>query len=194
MDPESMDNERRDRGHMMYKQRSIGRHLLVAGLLLILAVVLVACGDSGAEELLSGVNKGNRALDFTLVNMAGEEVSLSDFEGEVVVVNFWATWCPPCRAEIPDLEAAYQDFRDEGLVVLGVNVQDPVHMIEPFVTEMGMSYPVVMDTTGMVMKDYRAPGLPVSLIVDRDGIIKERHVGYLSAEQLADYLEKVLSE
>jgi peroxiredoxin len=174
-------------------QRIVGHRLLVAGVLLVLAAVLVTCGDGGSETV-QGVNQGNRALDFALENLAGEEVSLSDYEGEVVVVNFWATWCPPCRAEIPDLEAAYQAFKGEGLVVLGVNVQDPAQLVEPFVAEMGMTYPVVLDKTGRVLKDYRAPGLPMSLIVDREGVIQARHVGYLSAEQLDNYLKKVLSE
>jgi peroxiredoxin len=160
---------------------------------LILVVILVACGGDGKEEL-HGVNQGNQALDFALENLSGEEVSLSDFRGEVVVLNFWATWCPPCRAEIPDLEATYQAYREDGLVVLGVSVEDPVSLVEPFVAEMGMTYPVVLDKTGRVMKDYRAPGLPISLIVDREGVIRARHVGLLSAEQLDDYLEKVLKD
>jgi peroxiredoxin len=171
----------------------MGLRLFGLGLLLVVAVALAACED-GDSEILDGVNQGNRALDFALEDLAGEEVALSDFGGKVVVVNFWATWCPPCRAEIPDLQAAHQDFQEEGLVILGVNVQDPVHLIEPFISEMGMTYPVVMDKTGKVMKDYRAPGLPMSLIVDREGVIQARHVGFLSAEQLDDYLEKVLSD
>ncbi|NIV39462.1 MAG: redoxin domain-containing protein, partial [Anaerolineae bacterium] len=73
----------------------------------------------------TGVNQGNLASDFTLETIDGTKVSLSDYRGDVVLVNFWATWCPPCRAEIPDLEAAYQARQGDGFVVLGINVEEP---------------------------------------------------------------------
>ena len=171
----------------------VGSLLFRAGVLLLLAVALAACGDGGSEQP-QGVRQGSYALDFTLKNLDGEEVSLSDYEGKVVVINFWATWCPPCRAEIPDLEAAHQTFAEEGLVILGVNVEDPARAVEPFLAEMGMTYPVVLDETGKVMKDYRTPGLPTSVILDREGVIRARHVGVLTAEQLDNYLQQVLFE
>jgi len=158
---------------------------------LALAVLLAACGG-GDGVSLQGVNQGNQALDFTLENLAGEQVSLSDYEGKVVLINFWATWCPPCRAEIPDLEAAYLEHSDEGFVVLGVSVQDPSQAIVDFMDQVDMSYPILLDENGLIMKDYRAPGLPMSLIVDRQGVIQVRHLGFLSAGQLADYLSTVL--
>lgn len=178
---------------MRNRQRTLGLRLLAAGVLLSVAVVLLACGNGGVDSP-AGVNQGNRALNFTLENLAGEEVSLSDYEGNVVVLNFWATWCPPCRAEVPDLEAAYQEHQEEGLVVLGVSVEDPARAVESFVAEMDMTYPVVLDQNGKVMRAYRAPGLPMSVVLDREGVIQARHVGFLSAEQLDDYLQQVLSE
>ena len=159
--------------------------------LLIVAAVLAACGDADSGEP-RGVNQGNQAVDFTLGTVDGGEASLSDYAGQVVLVNFWATWCPPCRAEIPDLEAAYQEHGGDGFVVLGVSVEDPSHLVGPFVDSMEMSYPVLLDTEGQVAKTYRAPGLPMSVIVDGAGVIQVRHVGYLSAGQLAQYLDKVL--
>ena len=81
----------------------------------------------------SGINEGNRARDFTLETLAGDEVSLSDYVGNVVLINFWATWCPPCRAEIPDLEATYRARQAAGFVVLGVNVDESRAEVQPFV-------------------------------------------------------------
>jgi peroxiredoxin len=161
------------------------RHRLM-GVLLLAALLLAAC--SGVE----GVTQGNFARDFTLQTLDGDKVSLSDYEGQVVLVNFWATWCPPCRAEIPDLEVAYRQHGGEGFTVLGVSVEESAEQVRPFVAAMQMTYPVLLDEKSQVMRQYRVPGLPMSLILDRDGVIQVRHVGYLSADQLADYLADLL--
>ena len=165
----------------------MGNRKIAVAVLLLLAVILGACGG-GAPTGSTGVNQGNLARDFALETVDGTEVSLSEYRGNVVLINFWATWCPPCRAEIPDLEAAYRTRQDDGFVVLGVNVEEPREAVAPFVEAMGMSYPVLLDKGGQVMKMYRAPGLPISLILDRDGVIRVRHVGFLTREQLEDYL------
>jgi peroxiredoxin len=164
----------------------------IAAVLLILAVMMAACSGPGSAAP-QGISVGNRARDFTLESLDGGKVSLSDYKDQVVLVNLWATWCPPCRAEIPDLEAAYRAHRDEGFVVLGVNVEESVQAIEPFVTNLDMTYPVLLDERGQVMNDYRALGLPMSLLVDREGVIQERHVGILTASQLERYLSELLS-
>jgi peroxiredoxin len=164
----------------------------IAAVLLILAVMMAACSGPGSAAS-QGISVGNRARDFTLESLDGGKVSLSDYRDQVVLVNLWATWCPPCRAEIPDLEAAYRAHRDEGFVVLGVNVEESVQAIEPFVTNLDMTYPVLLDERGQVMNDYRALGLPMSLLVDREGVIQERHVGILTASQLERYLSELLS-
>lgn len=164
----------------------------ITAALLILAVTMAAC--SGPESAASqGISVGNRARDFTLESLDGGKVSLSDYKDQVVLVNLWATWCPPCRAEIPDLEAAYRAHKDEGFVVLGVNVEESAQAIEPFVADLDMTYPVLLDERGQVMNDYRALGLPISLLVDREGVIQERHVGILTASQLERYLSELLS-
>lgn len=158
---------------------------------LVLAATLVAC-EGAALPGSQGINVGKAARDFSLETVDGKLVSLSDYSGSVVLVNFWATWCPPCRAEIPDFEVAYQAHKDDGFVVLGIEVGDSSQMVKPFVADLGMSYPVLLDESSTVMKEYRVPGLPTSLIVDRDGVIQVRHVGYLSAAKLDEYLAQVL--
>jgi len=163
----------------------------LVGALLFLAAILVACSGPG-EALPQGVSEGSRARDFSLHDLHGDEVSLSDYEGQVVLVNFWATWCGPCRAEVPDLEAAYRAHRDEGFVVLGVNIEEPPETVRPFVEEFGVTYPVVLDSKGQLVEAYRARGLPTSFIVDPEGVIRVRHVGFLSAAQLAQYLQSLL--
>ena len=137
---------------------------------------------------------GNKAREFTLESLDGSDVALSDYKGDVVLVNFWATWCPPCRAEIPDFEAVYRAHKDEGFVVLGVNEEQSLQVVERFVAGFDMTYPVLLDKRGQVMNEYRGPGLPMSLLVDRGGVIQLRHMGILTAAQLEKHLAKALSE
>lgn len=159
--------------------------------LLALASLLVGCGSSG-PGVSEGIGEGNQAPDFRLEALDGSRISLQDHQGEVVLVNFWATWCAPCRDEIPDIEAVYQARRDDGFVVLGVNSHETRGAIQPFVEELGVSYPILIDETGRVEKTYRPVGLPMSVLVDQDGIIQVRHVGLLTRDQLQEYLAELL--
>jgi peroxiredoxin len=169
------------------------QQIAVVILLLVVAGSVAACG--GNESTVDqGVEVGKEARDFTLKTLDGEEVSLSEYRGQVVLLNFWATWCPPCRAEVPEFEEAYRQRAGDGFVVLGVSVQDPPHLVDSFIEEFQMTYPVVLDEKGVVSKEYRTPGLPMSLVIDQEGIIQERHLGYLSADVLDRYLGKVLDE
>ena len=163
----------------------------VAGTLLLLAVTLVACGGGGSSGP-TGVSEGNLASDFTLEALNGTEVSLSDYRGSVVLINFWATWCPPCRAEIPDIEEAYRTREDDGFVVLGVSVEQSRASVAPFVELVGMTYPVLLDEMSLVYKMYRVPGLPMSILLDQNGVIQVRHIGLMTGAQLEDYLAQVL--
>lgn len=159
--------------------------------LLFLAAVAVACSGPGAA-VPSGAAKGNRAPDFTLETVEGRRLSLSEYRGSVVLVNLWATWCLPCREELPALEAAYRAHKDEGLVVLGVNIRQSRQEVLPLVQEFGLTYPILLDETGTVMNAYRVRGLPTSFILDREGVIQVRHLGSLTARTLEDYLARLL--
>jgi peroxiredoxin len=159
--------------------------------LLAVAAVISACSGA-ASTPRRGITEGNRARDFTLETVDGDQVSLDDYIGDVVLVNFWATWCPPCQAEIPTLEAAYEAHRDDGFVVLGVSEDESTTAVAPFVRTLGMTYPILLDTSGKLVEEYRARGLPMSILLDRDGTIRVRHIGYLSGQQLDEYLAGVL--
>lgn len=178
------------------KPQILGSPFLAVALLV--AGTLLGCsgGESAGPAVGSanpqGITPGKTALDFTLQTLDGARASLSDYRGQVVLVNFWATWCPPCRAEIPALEAAHQAHRDDGLVILGVSVEDPPELIELFLREVDITYPILLDRNGTVYRAYRAPGLPTTVLVDRDGIIQVRHIGELSARELDQYLSEVL--
>ncbi|MDP2776673.1 MAG: TlpA disulfide reductase family protein [Anaerolineales bacterium] len=123
--------------------------------------------------------EGFLAPDFTLDNLQGEKVTLSNLRGKIVVINLWATWCPPCRAEMPALENAYEQYKDSGVVVLGLNVtnQDSESEVPRFVEEFGLTFPILLDRDGSVSALYELRGLPTTFFVNRAGIIRTVVVG-----------------
>jgi len=138
---------------------------------------------------------GAPAPDFTLKSLDDEMVTLSQFRGQPVLINFWATWCPPCRLEMPDLVKAYEAHQPEGFVLLGVNLtfQDSLPDVQAFVDEFGMTFPVLLDEAGEVTENlYRLRGLPLSVFVNREGVIARLHIGALTASQIETYVGEIL--
>src|SRR5262249_14753423 len=108
------------------------------------------------------------SANFTLTDLHGKKWSLQELRGNVVLVNFWATWCPPCRKEMPDLEAIYQRFRDRGLVILAISDETEAK-VAPFISTMGITYPVMLDTGRKVNELFQVDGIPKSFVYNRDG-------------------------
>lgn len=135
---------------------------------------------------------GEPAPDFTLATPEGQNVTLSQFQGQVVLINFWATWCPPCRLEMPFLEAAYERYKDQGFTVLAVDQQESPQAVRAYFQELGLSFPVVIDSTGEVSSLYRVLALPTTYIVDRNGVVQVMHRGAMTQQQLEGYLAQVL--
>jgi peroxiredoxin len=117
------------------------------------------------------------APDFLLESLDGSEVRLSDYRGQPVVLNFWATWCAPCRKEIPQFVDAYERFRADGLVVIGVNLQEGKSIARGYVEDYGMQFPVAIDVDGEVGDAYRLLGLPVTYFIDGDGVVRGVYTG-----------------
>jgi len=122
------------------------------------------------------------APDFLLEDLPGGEVRLSDYRGHPVVLNFWATWCKPCRQEMPQFVEAYNKYRSQGLVVIGLNLQEGKAVIKPFADDYGMDFPVLIDRDGEVGDRYRLLGLPTTFFIDRDGVIRSIFTGPLEDE------------
>jgi peroxiredoxin len=131
---------------------------------------------------------GAPAPNFTLADLDGNSVTLADLKGQVVLINFWATWCGPCEAEMPAIEQRYETFRSRGLTVLGVNVGETREQIAPFVERLGLTFTILMDPDYEVETLYRVRGYPTTYLIDRDGLIVRQHVGYLADGQLDQYL------
>jgi peroxiredoxin len=132
--------------------------------------------ESGGEGV--GTEKGMSPPAFTLPALDGAQVSLSDYEGKVVVLDLWATWCPPCRQEIPFLVELHKELESQGLVVLGVGLdQGGESALAPFAEEYGVTYPVLVGNRD-VQAAYGVTGIPTTFLIGRDGRIATKHVGY----------------
>jgi cytochrome c biogenesis protein CcmG/thiol:disulfide interchange protein DsbE len=170
---------------MQTLQRRIGYALI---LILGFAWILASANRSGTSTTgkLPAPQTGFLAPDFELVTFTGESIKLSDLRGKAVLVNLWATWCPPCRAEMPAMERVYNDYKDQGFVVLAVNMthQDTFSNIAPFIEEYKLTFPILFDETGDLARAYQLRSLPSSYFIDRDGEIREVVIGGPMAEAL----------
>ena len=154
-----------------------------------------AQGVSGGAT--SAPREGFLAPDFRLTLLGGGEVALSELRGQVVIVNLWASWCPPCRAEMPALQEAYEAYRDRGLEILAVNTtyQDSQAAAAGFVQEYGLTFPVPMDQTGEVSRSYLLRALPTSFFIDRDGVIRSVVIGGpMSRTTIQTTVERLLGD
>lgn len=134
----------------------------------------------------------DQAPEFTLALLDGQLFSLSEFRGKPLVINFWASWCPPCRWEMPFLENIWGNHRDEGLVVIGVAMSDSHGAVEQFVGRVGTTYPIGLDETGMIAELYEVTALPTTFFVDRHGMITRRLSGGLSEGALNIFLQGIM--
>jgi peroxiredoxin len=153
----------------------------------------IATEKAQEQEAVPGV--GRRAPDFSLQTLDGDILSLQEFAGQPVLINFWASWCIPCLTEMPLIEAAYTEYQPTGLVVLAVNDtrNDSPEEAEKFTTDLGLTFPILLDSGYKVTYPlYRVIQLPMSFFVDSEGIIQDILIGQMGEEQLRQGLEKIL--
>jgi len=135
-------------------------------------------------------------IDFELQDLSGTTRRLSDFNGKVVFLNFWATWCGPCRFEMPSMEKLYQQFKSSGLEIVAVNLQEDRDSVQRFVDEYDLSFHVLLDTTGRIGATYGARSIPTTYIVGRDGTVLAGTIGTREwdTEEYIRFFEKLLEE
>lgn len=144
--------------------------------------LMIAGLPSGTDVWADDVrpDTGHLAPDFALRTLEGNTVRLSEYRGQkVVLINFWATWCPPCQLEMPTMQQIYSEYKGRGFEILAVNIEpDAKQEIRDFIKELRLTFPIVLDPDMKVSRKYRLIGLPVSVLIDRQGIIRAKDVGY----------------
>lgn len=178
--------------------------MIMSGIAMLTAVIFWGCESSaskpsGDSDKLSGsipaTNLVNypKAPGFTLKDLKGNEVSLSDFSGKLVFVNFWATWCPPCRAEIPGFIKMYDKYRDQGLEIVGISTdQNGKEIVKQFVNKNGVNYPVLMFDSKIISDYGGISAIPTTFIVNQKGEIVNKFVGFPGDEAFEKEIQKWL--
>jgi len=145
-----------------------------------------------ATSLASSGLTGRPAPDFALKSSSGENLRLSEYRGDVVMVNFWATWCGPCRQEMPLLDELYTRYERVGFSLLGVNIDDDSRKAMNMISELGVNFPVLFDDRKEVSKLYEVDAMPVTVIIDREGNVRHVHQGYKPGYE-DKYLDEIRS-
>jgi peroxiredoxin len=154
---------------------------IIAGLL---ALFCASCAHASQE--------GTQAPGFSLRDMTGSAITLEQFKGKVVFLDFWAPWCIPCRDELPELDSFYRKFQHEGFIVIGIAVDASAEGVAKFLQKVPVSFPVLVDPKGTVAEAYRLVNLPTGYLIGRDGVIRHRHAG--SGREIMQTYEKEITE
>ncbi len=168
--------------------------LLVAGAALVggMAIAGRAAEGQGSETALKREPVvGALAPGFTLINLEGEQVSLDDFHGRPVLINLWATWCGPCRIEMPAIQSRFEKYQDDGFAVLAVNFDEQQAVVQSFRDEFGLTFQILLDPGAKVQNLYRNRSYPSSFFIDRAGVIQVQHIGVMTEGQLDENLKKI---
>jgi cytochrome c biogenesis protein CcmG/thiol:disulfide interchange protein DsbE len=173
--------------------------LILSGMLILSGVVVLGLmkqtstsSQIAPDQFVTPPSQDNVAPDFDLTTLDGRAVKLSDYRGQVVLLNTWATWCPPCRAEMPQLEAYYREHQDQGFVVLAVNSEESPEAVAAFLKSQDFTFPVVLDPEGVVMGRYEVRALPTSFFIDRKGVVRGVWTGQLTPAQLQKIVDPLL--
>jgi thiol-disulfide isomerase/thioredoxin len=176
----------------LYAALMIGAGLVVIGIVLFMLLYNPTASSDDLSAVPAKVDFSSPKL--TLEDLSGLPVSLDDYLGKVVLVNLWATWCPPCREEMPALQAFYEDHKADGFVLVAINQEEPRELVEPFVKEFGLTFPVWLDLDYQAEREFNTQSLPSSFVIDRTGRVRLMWFGSISKKNLEKYVTDVIKE
>jgi len=166
----------------------------IARLLLIIVLLFIASGCNLSPKVTDGIGTdvGNMAPNFQLMNIEGQNVSLIGLRGNPVILNFWASWCGPCREEMPFLQQIFEEWQNQGVLLKGINLREDPSQITGYMQGSGLSFPVLLDTDGSITQNYNVVGIPTTFFIDKDGIIQVRKLGPFSGvSEIEDYILEI---
>ncbi|MCM3665340.1 thiol-disulfide oxidoreductase ResA [Mesobacillus subterraneus] len=172
----------------MKKKRLVTRTIILAVLALAVGYTLYANMNKDKNQK---IEVGKPAPDFVLVDMEGNKHRLSEYKGQGVFVNFWATWCKPCEREMPYIENQYQQFKDQGVQVLAIDSSESELVVNKFVERKGLNFPVLIDKDGQVQAAYGINPLPITFLIDKEGNVVKSHTGELTEETVREFMEQI---
>lgn len=163
---------------------------------LIFFILIVMVGYTiyqvSADDTSKQPDAGDLAPDFTLTTLEGKEMSLSDLKGKGVMLNFWGSWCEPCKAEMPAMEQVYEKYKDKGFEIVAVNVGETDVGVQTFVKSYQLDFPVWLDSDKDVTRLYKIGPIPSTFFIDENGIVARRNIGQLNLTQLEIYVNEIL--
>ena len=170
----------------------VGFGLLATGAMFIM---LLDQRDASTQDFSAVPTQVNYpAPELNLIDLSGKQVSLDDFRGSVILVNLWATWCPPCREEMPTLQAFYEKYKDDGFVLIAIDQEETLEVVQPFVDEFGLTFPVWLDEEYEAERLFKTMNLPSSYVIDRDGTVRLTWIGGISKRNLEKFVPDIILE
>lgn len=160
----------------------------------VLAIIILSTSSSDSARIRTDnrqITRGKEILDFSLTALNGEVVPINDYKGHPMIINFWATWCPPCKEEMPLLEKAYVSYSSD-LVVIGISVDDVADEIPQFIRDNAITFPVFRDSSNRELQTlFKVNGFPTTFFIDSDGVLQSQHIGMLNETLLDGYLRTI---
>lgn len=171
------------------KFKNLTRLVLIS--ILLLATGYVLYHELFKEEQIIAAEVGRVSPDFTLNDLEAKEHTLSDYRGKGVVINFWATYCPPCKKEMPYLENAYQKYKDQGIGILAVNASEPTILVNQYISQKKLTFPILLDRDGLILEHYQVQNLPITFFLNSKGEVVKKVSGELTKETLEEGLQVI---
>jgi peroxiredoxin len=189
-----VNTSRRERAAAQRRRDGIRNLIVIGGVFLILAAILFTSFSKSTGIIVAPARVGSALGDFSLTDIRNNTVHLSDFKGKTVLINAWATWCPPCRAEMPLLNQYYQAHAQQNFVLLAVNAGDTLSEAASFANQNTLAFPVLLDSGTQLLNQMGVNSFPTSILIGRDGKVKTIHIGLFTADSIEAELTPLIEQ